>query len=79
MGVSRLPGLHAHAVDTRPFLPRREGPGDEAMSAIDNFVADGTISSFKLSNMLTISCLKRDRTDDCSRSYHCHYRSRWNS
>ena len=21
---------HAHAVDTRPFLPRREGPGDEA-------------------------------------------------
>ena len=22
--------VHAHAVDTRPFLPRREGPGDEA-------------------------------------------------
>ena len=21
---------HAHAVDTRPFLPRRDGPGDEA-------------------------------------------------
>ena len=20
---------HAHAVDTRPFLPRRKGPGDE--------------------------------------------------
>ena len=22
---------HAQAVDTRPFLPRREGPGDEAI------------------------------------------------
>ena len=21
---------HAHTVDTRPFLPHREGPGDEA-------------------------------------------------
>ena len=21
---------HVHAVDTRPFLPRREGPGDQA-------------------------------------------------
>ena len=21
---------HAHTVDTGPFLPRREGPGDEA-------------------------------------------------
>ena len=26
---------HAHAVDTRPFLPRREGPGDEAKQKPD--------------------------------------------
>ena len=26
---------HAHAVDTGPFLPRREGPGDEVNPDLD--------------------------------------------
>ena len=28
--------MHAHTVDTCPFLPHREGPGDKARALTDN-------------------------------------------
>ena len=31
----QLTHTHTHTVDTRPFLPRREGPGDEAKGIWD--------------------------------------------
>ena len=44
--------MHVHTVDTRPFLLRREGPGDKAIGAPDAPVIT-TLQSFSNLHLLS--------------------------